>query len=157
MYGWTASLLMSEKTGPMTNNVRNRAIPVRTWFGGDVWRPSALRVSPSTTMILVNEVASSSTDGAVDRDGIARLSVIELLGEPSPTEMSTVPAPGTTGATGVVGLTGAVGAADAGPASRAKARLLRRASSSTRAARRRVDGAACGTGRRAVDVVMACA
>src|SRR3954465_7572470 len=150
MYGWTASLLMSEKTGPMTNRVRNRAIPVSTWFGGDVCRPNAFRVSPRTTMILVNEVASSSTDGAIDRTVIARMSVIDVLGVPSPTEMSMVPAPGTVGATGAVGVTGAVGAADAGPASRARARLLNRASSSSTAARRRVDGAACGTGRRAV-------
>src|SRR6478752_10133870 len=129
MYGWTASLLMSEKTGPMTNSVRNRAIPVSTWFGGDVCRPRAFRVSPRTTMILVNDVASSSTDGAMDSTVIARISVIELLGEPLPTEMSTLPAPGTTGDVGAVGLTGAWGAADAGPASRAKARLLSRASS----------------------------
>src|SRR5690349_14911533 len=105
---------MSEKTGPMTNSVRNRAMPVSTWFGGDVCRPSAFRVSPRTTMILVNEVASSRTDGAIDSTVIARISVIEELGEPSPTEMSTVPAPGTTGETGAVGFTGAVGAADAG-------------------------------------------
>src|SRR3954466_11609451 len=116
---------MSENTGPMTKSVRNRAMPVSTWFGGDVCRPRAFRVSPRTTMILVNEVARSSTDGAMDSTVIARISVIELLGEPSPTDMSTVPAPGTTGATGAVGLTGAVGAADAGPARRARARLLR--------------------------------
>src|SRR3954464_7940219 len=118
---------MSEKTGPITNRVRNSAMPVSTWFGGEDCIPSAFRVSPRTTMILVNEVARSSTDGAMESTVIARISVIELLGEPSPTEMSTVPAPGTTGATGAVGLTGAVGAADAGPASRAKARLLARA------------------------------
>src|SRR6476661_8296308 len=118
---------MSENTGPMTNSVRNSAMPVSTWFGGEVCSPSAFRVRPSTTMILVNEVHSSRTDGAIDRTVIARISVIELLGEPSPTEMSTVPAPGTTGETGAVGLTGAVGAAEAGPASTAKARLLSRA------------------------------
>src|SRR6476661_9587466 len=129
---------MSEKTGPITNSVRNRAMPVSTWLGGDVGRPSAFRVRPRTTMILVNDVASSSTDGAMDSTVIARISVIELLGEPSPTEMSTVPAPGTTGDTGAVGLTGAVGAAEAEPASTAKATLLSTASSSTRAARRRV-------------------
>ena len=107
-----------------------------TWFGGDDGSPSAFRVSPSTTMILVNEVASSSTDGAIDSTVIARIRVIEVLGEPSPMEMSTPPS-GTTGATGAVGSTGAVGAADAGPASRAKATVLSTASSSTRAARRR--------------------
>src|SRR5690349_11509741 len=104
MYGWTASLLMSDRTGPMTNRVRNSAIPVSTWFGGEVCRPSAFRVSPRTTMILVNDVARSSTDGAMDSTVIARIRVIELLGEPLPTEMSTLPAPGTTGATGATGL-----------------------------------------------------
>ena len=38
--------------------------------------------------------------------------MIELLGEPSPIEMSTLPSPGTTGA---VGATGAVGVARADP------------------------------------------
>src|SRR3954466_9457801 len=127
---------MSENTGPITNSVRKSAMPVSTWLGGDDGTPSAFRVSPSTTMILVNEVASRSTDGAIERTVIARISVIEELGEPSPTEMSTVPAPGTTGATGAVGVTGAVGAADAGPASTAKARLLSTPSSRTRPARR---------------------
>src|SRR6478609_1886433 len=104
---------MSEKTGPITNSVRKRAIPVSTWLGGDVGSPSAFRVRPSTTMILVNDVASSSTDGAIDSTVIARISVIELLGEPLPTEMPMLPAPGTTGDVGAVGPTGAVGAADA--------------------------------------------
>src|ERR687890_1582194 len=109
---------MSEKTGPMTNRVRNSAIPVRTWFGGDDGSPRAFRVRPSTTMILVNEVQSSSTDGATDSTVIARISVMEELGEPSPMEMSTPPSTaGTTGATGAVGATGSPGAAEAGPAS----------------------------------------
>src|SRR3954453_17003345 len=110
---------MSEKTGPITNRVRNSAIPVSTWLGGDVGRPSAFRVSASTTMILVNDVASSSTDGAIDRTVIARMRVIDELGEPSPMEMSTLPSPGTrgaVGAVGAVGLTGSPGAAEAGPA-----------------------------------------
>src|SRR5919112_4753288 len=117
MYGWMAISLISPKTGPMTNSVRNSAIPVSTWFGGDDGRPSAFRVSPRTTMILVKDVARSSTDGATDSTVIARISVMELLGEPSPIEMSTLPSPGTTGAVGAVGATGSVGAAEAGPAS----------------------------------------
>src|SRR3954465_2074467 len=104
---------MSEKTGPITKSVRNRAIPVSTWLGGEDCMPSAFRVSPRTTMILVNDVASSSTEGATESTVIARISVMELLGEPLPMEMSTLPSPGTTGAVGAVGATGAVGAADA--------------------------------------------
>src|SRR3954471_18864407 len=100
---------MSEKTGPMTNSVRNSAMPVSTWFGGDDGSPSAFRVRPRTTTIFVNEVASSSTDGATESTVIARISVIELLGEPSPMEMSTLPSPGTAGAVGAVGAGGAVG------------------------------------------------
>src|SRR3712207_4553889 len=108
---------MSEKTGPITKRVRNSAMPVRTWLGGEEGSPSAFRVSPSTTMILVNDVASSRTDGATDSTVIARISVMELLGDPAPMEMSTVPSPGPTGAVGAVGATGSPGAADAGPAS----------------------------------------
>src|SRR4051812_32712835 len=109
---------MSEKTGPITNRVRNSAMPVSTWLGGDEGSPKAFRVSPSTTMILVNDVASSSTEGAIDSTVIARIRVMELLGEPLPTEMFTPPAPLTAGAVGGVGAAGAVGAAEAGPASR---------------------------------------
>src|SRR3954447_13636988 len=139
MYGCTATSLMSEKTGPITNSVRKSAIPVSTWLGGEDCMPSAFRVSPSTTMILVNEVASSSTDGATDSTVMARISVIELLGEPSPTEMSTVLSPGTAGAVGAVSSTGAVGAADAWPASRTATTVNSSARSTTSAARRRTD------------------
>src|SRR4051812_50191067 len=106
---------MSEKTGPITNRVRNSAMPVSTWFGGEVGSPRAFRVSARTTMILVKEVQSSSTDGAMESTVIARISVIELLGDPSPTEMSTVPAPGTAGATGGAGGAGSGGGGGGGP------------------------------------------
>ena len=61
-------------------------MPVSTWLGGEEGRPRAFRVSPRTTMILVNDVQSSSTEGATESTVIARISVIELLGEPSPME-----------------------------------------------------------------------
>ena len=113
-------------------------MPVSTWFGGEDGSPSAFRVSPSTTMILVKDVQSSSTDGATDSTVIARISVMEELGEPSPMEMSTPPSTaGTTGATGATGPTGSPGAADAGPASSRAPTVQSRASSRTRAARRR--------------------
>src|SRR5688500_14029834 len=120
---------MSESTGPMTNSVRNRAIPVSTWFGGEDGSPSAFRVSPSTTMILVNDVQSRSTDGATESTVIARISVMDELGEPSPMEMSTPPSTaGTTGATGSVGATGSPGAAETGPASSTAASVHSRVS-----------------------------
>src|SRR3954468_14150981 len=102
---------MSEKTGPITNSVRNRAMPVSIWFGGDCCMPSAFRTSESTTMILVNDVQSSSTDGATDSTVIARISVIEELGLPPPTEMFTPPSEvaGAAGSTGAVGAVGEVG------------------------------------------------
>src|SRR3954454_7176486 len=101
---------MSEKTGPITNSVRNRAMPVITWFGGDCCSPSALRTSDSTTTILVNEVHSSSTDGATDSTVMARISVTEELGLPPPTEMPTPPSTaGTVGSTGAVGAVGSTG------------------------------------------------
>src|SRR3954469_21287537 len=99
----------------MTNSVRNSAIPVSTWLGGEEGSPSAFRVRARTTMILVNEVASSSTDGAIDSTVIARISVIALLGLPPPTLMLTVPS-STDGAVGSAGAVGSVGAACAIPA-----------------------------------------
>src|SRR4051795_4454736 len=110
---------MSENTGPITNSVRNMAMPVMTWFGGDCASPRAFRTSDRTTTILVNEVHSSSTDGATDSTVIARIRVIDVLGLPPPTEMSTPPSVvGAAGSVGAVGATGAVGAACAGPATR---------------------------------------
>src|SRR3954447_13240929 len=140
MYGWTATSLMSEKTGPITNRVRNSAIPVSTWFGGDEGSPSAFRVRPSTTMILVKEVQRSSTEGAIDSTVIARISVIELLGEPLPTEMFTPPAPSIAGAVGGGGATGAAGAGEAGPAIRRAATVHSSASATASAAQRRAAG-----------------
>src|SRR3954469_17329242 len=110
---------MSLKTGPITKIVRNRAIPVSTWFGGDVGSPRAFRVNASTTRILVNDVTSSSADGAIESTVIARIRVTAVLGLLPPTLMSTPPSTtGATGATGAVGGVGAVGAAEAGSASR---------------------------------------
>src|SRR3954465_15873441 len=106
---------MSLKTGPMTKIVRNSAIPVSPWFGGEAASPRGLRVSASTTRILVNEVTSSRADGAIESTVIARIRVTAVLGLLPPTEMSTPLS--TTGATGAVGAVGAVGAAEAGPAS----------------------------------------
>src|SRR4051812_50115162 len=65
-------------------------------------------------MILVNDVASSSTEGAIDSTVIARIRVMELLGEPLPTEMFTPPAPSTAGAVGGVGAAGGGGAGGGG-------------------------------------------
>src|SRR3569833_1064164 len=131
---------MSENTGPITNIVRNSAIPVSTWFGGDCCRPSALRTSDSTTMILVNEVQSSSTDGATDSTVIARIRVIELLGLPPPTETLTPPSPvaGAVGETGAVGAVGAAGAACAGPAISRTTTQAASVTSTTSAIRRQV-------------------
>src|SRR4051794_41317364 len=69
-------------------------------------------------MILVNDVASSSTEGAIDSTVIARIRVMELLGEPLPTEMFTPPAPSTAGAVGGVGAAGGGGAGGGGAARR---------------------------------------
>src|ERR671916_815656 len=96
----------------MTNSVRNSAMPVSTVFGGDICMPSAFRVSDSTTMILVNDVASSSTAGATESTVIARISVIEVLGLPPPIEMSTPPS--TVGTTGAVEHRAGQGAGGAG-------------------------------------------
>src|SRR3954469_19133336 len=110
---------MSLNTGPITKSVRNSAMPVSTWFGGDVGRPRAFRVSDRTTRILVNEVTSSSADGAIESTVIARIRVTAVLGLLPPTLMSTPPSTtGATGADGATGAVGAVGAAEAGAARR---------------------------------------
>src|SRR3954462_10575980 len=130
---------MSEKTGPITNSVRNSAMPVITWFGGDCCRPRALRTSDSTTTILVNDVHSSSTDGATESTVIARIRVIELLGLPPPTEMSTPTSDaGAAGSTGAGGAGGEVGAAGAGAATSGTPTTAASVSSRTSASRRRV-------------------
>src|SRR3954449_11260399 len=92
-------------------------------------------------MILVNDVASSSTEGAIDSTVIARIRVMELLGEPLPTEVFTPPAPSTAGAVGGVGAAGAVGPAEAGPARSRTAPVPSSASTITSATRRRAAGA----------------
>ena len=48
----------------MMNRLRNRASPASTWFGGVCCRPSALRVRPSTTRILVKLVQVSRIAGS---------------------------------------------------------------------------------------------
>ena len=51
-------------TGAMTNNVRNSARPISTWFGG-VWpAPSAWRRIDSTMTMRVKAVIISSTAGS---------------------------------------------------------------------------------------------
>src|SRR3712207_3679648 len=110
-----ATSLISPKTGPITNSVRNSAIPVSTWLGGEDGNPRAFRVSARTTMILVNDVARSSTDGAIDSTVIARISVTAPP-PPPPTLMLTVPS-STDGAVGAAGAEGSVGAAEATPGS----------------------------------------
>ena len=45
-------------------NVRNRAIPVSTMFGGVLWVCIAVRRNPSTMMIRVKQVIIISSEGA---------------------------------------------------------------------------------------------
>src|SRR3954452_3687292 len=133
---------MSPKTGPITKIVRNSAMPVSTWFGGEDCRPSALRVSDSTTSILVNEVTSSSADGAIDSTVIARISVTAVLGLLPPTSMLTPPSTtGETGAAGAVGAVGPVGAAEAGSVSSNTAMVATTVRSGSSKAGRRNRGA----------------
>src|SRR3954452_8952768 len=103
------SLFTAESTGPMTNRLRNRDRPASTWFGGTEFRPSAFRVSDSTTKILVKLVTSNSRDGATVRTVIVRSRVSDWLGFCPP--RLTVTVPGLAGAAGAVGGFGPVGAA----------------------------------------------
>ena len=60
----------------MMNRLRNSDSPASTWFGGVDCRPSALRVSDSTTKILVKLVIISSSDGATDSTVMASMMVM---------------------------------------------------------------------------------
>src|SRR3954447_12840232 len=100
---------MADTVGPMMNRLMNRARPAITWLGGMLVSPSALRVMPSTTKILVKQVQSSSRAGATDSSVSAIRTTIELLGLP-PT-MSTLTVPGFAGALGATGGLGGAGAA----------------------------------------------
>ena len=79
-YGWMPSLLILDSTGPMMNRLRNSDRPASTWFGGTDCSPSALRVSDSTTKILVKLVTSSSSDGAIASTVTSSSTVIDWLG-----------------------------------------------------------------------------
>src|SRR3954469_6959279 len=105
------SLFTADSTGPMTNRLRNSDRPASTWFGGTEFRPSAFRVSDSTTKILVKLVTSNSRDGATVRTVIVRSRVSDWLGFCPP--RLTVTVPGLAGAAGAVGGFGAVGPAAA--------------------------------------------
>src|SRR5690349_15377004 len=59
--------------GPMMNIDKNRASPIRTWFGGMDGVPSALRVRDSTTTILVNDVQSRRIAGAIPSTVTSRM------------------------------------------------------------------------------------
>ena len=59
----------------MMNRLRNSASPASTWLGGVCWRPSALRVRPSTTRILVKLVQVSRIAGSSE----SRVSPISIV------------------------------------------------------------------------------
>ena len=66
----------------MTKIVRNMARPMRTWDGGMVCTPMALRVRPSTMTKRVNEVISSRMPGATAPMVSSRMIITVLLSPP---------------------------------------------------------------------------
>src|SRR4051794_19181056 len=107
------SLFTLLNTGSITNSERNSDRPASTWFGGTVLRPSALRVSDSTTKILVKLVTSSSSDGATDSSVTSSRMLSDVLGLLG---SFTVTSDGAVGAVGAVGPSGVAGAAATGSA-----------------------------------------
>src|SRR5512139_3910936 len=99
----------------MMNRLRNSARPASTWLGGTLLRPSALRVSVSTTKILVKLVQSSRIAGATDSTVSAMMMTIDWLGLPLVPLMSTVIEPSFLffESAGPLGPTGGLGAAAA--------------------------------------------
>src|SRR5438045_2221017 len=61
-----ASWLTAEKTGPITNSVRNSARPINTWFGGTPLRLRALRVRPRTMTMRVKLVIRINSAGTIE-------------------------------------------------------------------------------------------
>src|SRR3954454_15766309 len=96
-----------DRTGDITKRLRNSARPASTWFGGMLGTPSALRVSDSTTMILVKLVPRTSSAGAMASTVISRMITTGWLGLFPILSSRTVTEPGLAGAAGVTGLTGA--------------------------------------------------
>src|SRR5260370_25886808 len=125
-YGWMPAEFIVDTTGPIMNRLRNRARPASTWLGGTLVRPSALRVSDSTTKIFVKLVHSSSRAGATDSTVSASMMTIELLGLPdgpdtplTPTvtvlpELAALPEAGPAGPAGPVSPAGAAAASRVG-------------------------------------------
>ncbi len=101
------------------NRLRKSASPAMTWFGGIVWRPSALRAIESTTKTLVNDETMISSPGATERSVTPRRVTIESAGDPLIPLMEMVgapePPPGPVGPTGGVGLGIGLGTACARP------------------------------------------
>ena len=64
----------------MMNRLRNSASPASTWLGGVCCRPSALRVRPSTTKILVKLVQVSRIAGSSESRVSPISTVTEVLG-----------------------------------------------------------------------------
>jgi len=56
------------EVGVMMTNVSTSASPVSTGFGGNDAAPIAERTSESTTTMRTNDVESTSTNGAIDRN-----------------------------------------------------------------------------------------
>src|SRR5581483_758355 len=111
--------LTFDSTGPITNRLRKSDSPASTWLGGTDCSPSALRVSDSTTKILVKLVTISSRDGATASTVTNISTDSDWLGLPPPTLTVTDPSLLLVGASpaGADGLAGAEGAAGAvGPA-----------------------------------------
>ena len=72
--GLTPSFHASESVGAMMNSEMNKLSPTRTWFGGAVGRPRALRSKVNTMTTRVNDVIMMSSAGATDSRVIKMMS-----------------------------------------------------------------------------------
>jgi hypothetical protein len=111
--------LISANVGHMMNMVRNKASPVRIWFGGVDCVLMAFLRKPSTIMIRVNEVIIRIIDGATDRIVIS--SRISSGCEPStPISSCNNESDSGTGASGTNPVSGGAAAADSDSAAISK-------------------------------------
>ena len=95
------------------NSERISDSPARTWFGGTVWVPSALRVSDSTMKIRGNPVMSTSTDGATANTVRTMMMRTEVDGSFSPLMLTLTFEPAASSAGVIVGHPWAMGIATA--------------------------------------------
>jgi hypothetical protein len=86
--GVSASLLISENVGAMIKNVRNKASPTSTWFGGIELVASDVLTNESTITIRVKHVIKMRMPGATENTVKSKRRRTDVLIFPAPLELN---------------------------------------------------------------------